>query len=98
MVHVCLNELKSFILDHPSRLWVNQLLEFFHLISGDSLAVLGRLESLFKDILDVSHALNALSHSQAEVSEPLVVDCDGPVLAEELYDVWNDSLIVSSGQ
>jgi hypothetical protein len=42
--------------------------------------------------------LSALSHPEAEVTEPFVIECNGPVFAEELYDVWNDSLLVSGAE
>ena len=82
-------------MDHPESVWLHQLLELVNLVSGDTLTVLSGFEGLFKDALNISHALNALSHSEAEVSEPLVVESDGPVLTEELNDVWNDTLFVS---
>ena len=98
MVHVCLDELKRLILDHPDCLRIDVLLELINLLSCDALTVLRGLESFFEDRLDISHSLNALSHAQAEVTEPLVVESDGPVLAEEFYHVRNDALIVSRGQ
>jgi len=95
MVHVCLDELKSFVLNHSGSLWFHHVLELGNLFAGDAFAVLSGLEGLFKDGLHVLHTLSALSHSQAEIAEPFVVEGDGPVLAEELYDVWNDALFVS---
>ena len=95
MVHVCLNKLKGLVLDHPDSLWINKLLEVLHLLSSNALTIFGRLKCFFEDALDVSHALNTLSHAQAEVTKPLVIKCDCPVLAEELNDVGNDALIES---
>lgn len=97
MVHVGLDELQGFVLDHSSRCWVNVLLELFHLFSSDTFTVLGGLEGLLKDTLDILHSLDTLSHAEAEVSEPLVVHGDSPVFAEEFGDVRNDSLVVSRG-
>jgi len=95
MVHVGLDELQGFVLDHSCRVRVNVLLELFHLVSSDTFAVLGSLEGLLKNALDFLHSLDTISHAEAEVSEPLVVHGDGPVLTEEFSDVWNDSLVVS---
>lgn len=98
VVHVCLDELKGLVLDHPDSLWINKLLEVLHLLPGDAFAIFGGLKCFLEDALDVSHALNTLSHAQAEVTEPLVVECDGPVLAQELNDVGDDALLVSRSQ
>ena len=98
MIHVCLNELKSLVLDHSCRLWLNKLLEVVHLFSGNAFSILGGFKGSLEDVLDVGHSLDALSHSQAEVTEPLVIDCDSPVLTEEFNGVWNDALIVSRSQ
>jgi len=94
VVHVRLDELKRLILDHPDCLWINELLEALHLLPGDAFTAFGGLKCFLEDALDISHALDALSHAQAEVTEPLVVECDGPVLAQELNNVGNDALLV----
>lgn len=98
MVHICLEELEGLILDHPDCLWIDELLELLHLLPGDAFAVFGGLKCFLEDVLDISHALNALSHAQAEVAEPLVVECDAPVLAQELNDVGDNALLVSRSQ
>ena len=98
MVHVGLDELQGFILDHSSRVGVKILLEIIHLLSGDTFTVFGSLEGFLQNALDVLHRLNTLSHAEAEVSEPLVVHSDCPVLTKEFGDVWNDSLVISCGQ
>ena len=95
MVHVGLDELKGLVLDHPDSLWINKLLVLLHLLPGDAFAVFGRVECFLKDALDISHALNALSHAQAEVTEPLMVKCDTPVLTQELNDVGDNALLIS---
>ena len=95
MIHICLDELQGLILDHPDSLRLNQLLEVLDLVSSDTLTILCGLEGLLQDALNVRHVLNGLAHSEAEVSEPLVVESDSPVLAEELHDVWDDALLVS---
>ena len=87
MIHVRLNELKGLILDHLDRLLTHNCLEALHLFSGDALPIFGRLKCFLEDALDILHALDALSHAQAEVAEPLVVECDRPVLAQELHNV-----------
>lgn len=95
MVHVCLNELESLVLDHPDCLWIDHLFEFLHLLPSDAFSVLGGLECFLKNALDISHALDALSHSQAEVTEPLVVESNGPVLTQEFNHVRDNALLVS---
>jgi len=60
--------------------------------------VFGGIKCLLEDLLDISHALNALSHAQAEVTEPLVVECDSPVLAQELNNVGDNALLISRSQ
>ena len=95
MIHICLDEFQGLVLDHSDCARVNHLLEVVNLISGDTLSILSCLESPLKNALDVCHLLDTLSHSEAEVSEPLVVESDGPVLAQELNDVRNNALLVS---
>jgi len=95
VIHICLDELQGFVLDHPDSVRLDHLLEIVNLLSIDTLTVLSGLEGLFKDALDVSHALNTLSHSKTEVSEPLVVESNSPVLTQELNDVRNNTLLVS---
>ena len=40
-------------------------------------------------LLHVCETLDAMSHSEAEVTEPFVVESDGPVLAEEFDGAGN---------
>ena len=95
MVHVCLYEFQSFVLNHSRCLRIHHALKLIDLSSSDAFSVLGRFECLLQNLLDVLHSLSALSHPEAEVTEPFVIECDCPVFAEELYYVWNDSLLVS---
>ena len=95
MIHICLNELKGFILDHSWRGRLNELLEFIHLLSCDTFSILCGLEGPLKNILNVRHSLDALSHSQAEVSEPFMIESNCPVLTQEFNGIWNNTLLVS---
>jgi hypothetical protein len=98
VVHVGLEELQGLVLDHSHSCWVYQLSELLDLVVRDTLAVLGGLKSLLQNSLNIGHALSTLSHAEAEVSEPLVVECNGPVLAEELNSIWNNALLVPCGK
>ena len=98
MVHVHLDELEGLVLDHLDGLGIEELAQVAELFSGDSIAVLGALEGLLQDGLHVSQALNAVTHAQAEVTEPLVVESHGPVLGEELHHIRNDALLETRGK
>ena len=98
VVHVCLDKLEGLVLDHLDCLWINKFLEVFHLFPRDALTIFGGLKCFLKNALNISHALNTLSHAQAEVTEPFMVKCDGPVLTKELNNVGNYALIVSHSQ
>ena len=74
VVHVRLDELKSLILDHTSRLAVNHTTQLLYHFSADALPLLARLiESMANNLLHVVQSLDALTQPQGEVSKPLVV-------------------------
>lgn len=50
------------------------------------------------DLLDVVQVANGVTHAQAEVPEPLVVESDSPILAQELNDVRNNASFVARSQ
>ena len=50
------------------------------------------------DLLHVIEGLYSLAHAQAEVTEPLMVEGDGPVLAEELDRIRDNVIIVARSQ
>ena len=50
------------------------------------------------DLLNIIKGLNALAHTQAEVSEPLMIQSDCPVFRQELYSVRNDVIVVAFSQ
>ena len=69
------------------------------MISAKALALLACLvEGYSNDVLNILQALDTLSHTQAEVSEPLVIQSDCPILAEEFNRIWNDSICESLSQ
>ena len=73
VVHVGLDELQGVVLHYPHGLGVQLPSEFGHLLPRDSLAVFRYFECLLEDILHLGHSLDALTHAEAEVAEPLVV-------------------------
>lgn len=50
------------------------------------------------DFLNIIKGLDALAHTQAEVSEPLVIQSNRPVFGQELHSVRNDAIIVAFSQ
>lgn len=44
------------------------------------------------------HTLGTLSHAQAEIAEPLVIQSNCPILAEEFNHIWNDTLLVPTAK
>ena len=74
MVHVGLNELKRFIFDHLGGFWIKHTTQLLDLLTAETFTFfVGLIERLSNDVLDISKALDALSHAKAEVSEPFVV-------------------------
>ena len=98
MIHVGLDELKCFIFDHPDCLIVELLAELSQLFSGKSLAVFGSFEGGSKDLLHIFESTDSSAHTEAEVTEPFVVESDGPVLTQELHDVGNNTSLVSAAE
>ena len=50
------------------------------------------------NLLNVVQSLDTLSKPEAEVTEPLVVESDRPILAEELDSVRNNVILVPLSQ
>jgi len=50
------------------------------------------------NLLDIIEGLDTLAHAEAEVTEPLMVEGDGPVLAEEFHSIGDDVVLVTLGQ
>jgi len=99
VVHVGLDELECLVLDHLHSLAVQLVAQLLDLVAAQTLALLvGLVERLANDCLDISKALDALPHAQAEVSEPLVVEGNGPVLTQELDGVRNDAIVIAVSQ
>ena len=101
VVHVGLDELKGLLLDHASCLGLKHATELLDHVSADALALLAGaclVEGVSDDLLDIVESLDTLAHAQCEVAEPLVVQRDGPVLAEELYSVGDDAVLVALSQ
>lgn len=99
VIHVCLDELKSLLFDHTSSLILEHATELLDQVTADALPLLARLvEGVTDDLLHVVEGLDALSHTQAEIAEPLVVQGNRPVFAEELDGVGNDVVIITRGE
>lgn len=98
MVHVGLDEFECLILNHLNGCGRQRNGKFLDLLAGQTLAVTCHLERLANELLDVFESLDSLTHAEAEVAEPLVVECDCPVFGEELDHVGNDSFLVALGQ
>lgn len=99
VVHVGLDELEGLLFDHASSLSLKHAVELLDHVAADALPLLASLvECMANDLLHVVESLDTLTHTQAEVAEPLVVECDGPVLAQELDGIWDDAIIVTRGQ
>ena len=99
VIHVGLNELEGLLFDHASSLSLKHSAELLDHVAADTLPLLaGLVERVANDLLHVVESLDTLAHTQAEVSEPLVVECDGPVLAQELDRVRDDAIVVARGK
>jgi len=94
VVHIDSDKFECFIFDHLKSLWVKHLLQLSELTTLDSFPILGHLECLLKNQLDISQTLDRLAHAQTEVTEPLVVQSDCPVFTEELDDIWYDTILI----
>jgi hypothetical protein len=58
--------------------------------------VLGGLEAFDDDCNNIGETLDALSHAQAEIAEPLVVETNGPVLGQEFNNVGDYASVESA--
>ena len=95
MVHVGLHEFECLVLDHLNRRFAQVAGQLLDLLAGQTLAVTSHLERLANELLHVFESLDTLTHAEAEVAEPLVVEGDGPVLGEELGHVGDDTALVA---
>lgn len=58
--------------------------------------MLGGLEAFDDDCNNIGETLDALSHAQAEIAEPLVVETNGPVLGQEFNNVGDYASVESA--
>ena len=98
VVHVCLDELKCLVFDVLDCLVIEFLSQVLNLLACDALAVLSCLETFDNDRDHIGETLDALSHAQAEIAEPLVVKTNSPVLREELNNVGDYTSVKSASQ
>lgn len=98
VVHVSLDELKSLLFDHASRLTLEHAAELLNQVSADTLALFCLVEGMSDDFLNIIQSLNALTHTEGEVAEPLVIQGDGPVFAKEFDSIGNDVVLIALGQ
>ena len=96
MVHVCLYEFKGLFLDHSDCLCIKHATELLNKITADAFTLLaGLIEGVSDDPLHVVKGLDSLTHTQTEVTEPLMVKSYSPVFAQKLDGVGNDSIFVA---
>ena len=98
VIHVGLDELERLVLDHADGLVVELGAELQNLLTRQALTLGCGFESRVGDLLDVVQVANCVTHAQAEVPEPLVVESDSPVLAQELNDVRDDASLVARSE
>ena len=99
MVHVSLDELERFIFNHLGCFWVKHTAQLLDLLTAETFTFfVSLIERLSNNVLNISKALDALSHAKAEVSEPFVVQSNSPVFAEELDSIWNDAIFIAVSQ
>ena len=99
VVHVRLDELKRLLLNHTSRLSVHHCTQLLDHLATDTLPLLrGLVEGVPNDLLHIIKGLDTLSQPQTEVSEPLMVKSNRPVLAQELDGVGNDVVFIPLSQ
>lgn len=98
VVHVCLDELERFIFDHADGLIVELGAELENLFSRQALTLRCGFERRVGDLLDVVQVTNGVTHAQTEVTEPLVVESDSPVLTQELNNVRDNTSLVTCSQ
>lgn len=90
VVQVSLNELESLIFDHLDALCGHLVGVLHQLLAVKSKSLLAVLESLVQDSLHILKSLDTVSHAETEVTEPLMVERNSPVLRQELDHVRND--------
>ena len=99
VIHVGLDELKGLFFDHAGGLSLEHTAQLLDHVTTDTFPLLASLvEGVAYDLLHVVEGLDTLAHSQAEVAKPLVVECNGPVLTQELNRVRDNAVIVARGQ
>ena len=99
VVHVGLDELKGLLLDHAGCTWLKHGAKLLNHVSANALPLLaGLVEGMADNLLDIIEGLDTLAHAEAEVTEPLMVEGDGPVLAEEFHSIGDDVVLVALGQ
>lgn len=98
VVHVGLDEFESLIFDHLHSLLIQLCTQIAQLFARKTKTSLGCIVDLLKDRLDVGESTYALTHAQAEVSEPLVVQRNSPVFAQEFDDIRDDTCLVPTGE
>ncbi len=79
VVHIGFNEFESFIFDHLHCLLIQLGTQFAQLRARKTKASLCLIEGLLQDRLDVGQSTDTLTHTQAEVTEPFMVQRNSPV-------------------
>jgi len=58
--------------------------------------LLAILQGLSQNILNVLQAFDSVTHAQAEIAEPFMVESDGPVLGQEFDHIGDDLGLLST--
>jgi hypothetical protein len=96
MVHIGLDELECLVFDVLYRLVIKFLTQVLNLLACNALAVLRCLEAFNDDCNHVRETLDSLSHSEAEIAEPFVIETNSPVLRKEFNNVGYDTSVKSA--
>jgi len=80
MVHVGLDELECLIFNHLHRCVAKIVTHLSKVLSAQAKAAFRLVKGFAHHCLHVNQAFNRLAHTEAEVTEPLVIERHGPVL------------------
>ena len=99
MVHIGLDKFEGLFLNHATSLAVHHGAQLLNHFATDTFPLFrGLIECMPDNLLHVVQSLDTLSKPEAEVTEPLVVESDRPILAEELDSVRNNVILVPLSQ
>ena len=80
VIHVGLDELQCLVFDVLDCLIVEFFTQVLNLFACDALSMFCSLETFDDDGDHIGETLDALSHAETEIAEPLVIKTNRPVL------------------